>query len=248
MATTTNYSWTTPDDTDLVKDGAAAIRTLGSSIDTTTKALNPSTTLGDIEYRSSTANTNTRLPIGSTGNILTVAGGVPTWAAPAPAASGLTLISRTTFSASSAITIDNLFSDTYENYLIRIQAGGASNSQLRLQFRYGSTTHTSSDYDYAWGGVDATADTFRFIRNYGQDKILLEVVNTNYRSLMDLNVCRLNGSDRIQLTGNLWGQENIRGLAGGAFCATQQAWSGIYLTPASGTISGQVSVYGLAKS
>jgi hypothetical protein len=25
MATTTNYSWTTPDDTDLVKDGAAAI-------------------------------------------------------------------------------------------------------------------------------------------------------------------------------------------------------------------------------
>jgi hypothetical protein len=35
MATTTNYSWTTPDDTDLVKDGAAAIRTLGSAIDTT---------------------------------------------------------------------------------------------------------------------------------------------------------------------------------------------------------------------
>ena len=34
MATTTNYGWTTPDDTSLVKDGAAAIRTLGSSIDT----------------------------------------------------------------------------------------------------------------------------------------------------------------------------------------------------------------------
>lgn len=83
MATTTNYAWETPDDTDLVKDGAAAIRTLGSSVDTTTKALNPSTTLGDIEYRSSTANTNTRLAIGSTGNVLTVAGGVPTWAAPA---------------------------------------------------------------------------------------------------------------------------------------------------------------------
>ena len=80
MATTTNYGWTTPDDTALVKDGAAAIRTLGSSVDTTTKALNPSTTLGDIEYRSSTANTNTRLGIGTTGQVLTVAGGVPTWA------------------------------------------------------------------------------------------------------------------------------------------------------------------------
>lgn len=80
MANTTNYNWETPDDTDLVKDGAAAIRTLGSSIDTTTKALNPSTTLGDIEYRSATANTNTRLAIGTTGQVLTVAGGVPTWA------------------------------------------------------------------------------------------------------------------------------------------------------------------------
>ena len=83
MATTTNYGWTTPDDTALVKDGASAIRTLGSSVDTTTKALNPSTTLGDIEYRSSTANTNTRLGIGSTGQVLTVASGVPSWATPA---------------------------------------------------------------------------------------------------------------------------------------------------------------------
>jgi hypothetical protein len=93
MATTTNYAWETPDDTDLVKDGAAAIRTLGSSVDTTTKALNPSTTLGDIEYRSSTANTNTRLSIGSTGNVLTVAGGVPTWAAPAGGGKVLQVVS-----------------------------------------------------------------------------------------------------------------------------------------------------------
>jgi hypothetical protein len=79
MATTTNYGWTTPDDTALVKDGASAIRTLGSSVDTTTKALNPETTLGDIAYRSSTANVKTRLPIGTTDQVLKVSGGVPTW-------------------------------------------------------------------------------------------------------------------------------------------------------------------------
>lgn len=33
MATTTNFGWTTPDDTDLVKNGASAIRSLGSSVD-----------------------------------------------------------------------------------------------------------------------------------------------------------------------------------------------------------------------
>jgi hypothetical protein len=34
MATTTNYGWDTPDDTDLVKDGALAIRDLGQDVDT----------------------------------------------------------------------------------------------------------------------------------------------------------------------------------------------------------------------
>jgi hypothetical protein len=79
MATTTNYGWDTPDDTDLVKDGAAAIRTLGSSIDTTTKNLNPQTTTGALAYRSATANVNTALPIGTSGQILAVSGGVPAW-------------------------------------------------------------------------------------------------------------------------------------------------------------------------
>jgi hypothetical protein len=89
MATTTNYGWTTPDDTALVKDGAAAIRTLGSSVDTTTKNLNPETTLGDISYRSSTANVKTRLPLGTAGQVLKVNSGAtaPEWATDA---SGMT--------------------------------------------------------------------------------------------------------------------------------------------------------------
>ena len=44
MATTTNFGWTTPNDTDLVKDGASAIRTLGSSIDTSMAGLKGGTT------------------------------------------------------------------------------------------------------------------------------------------------------------------------------------------------------------
>jgi hypothetical protein len=35
MANTTNYSWNTPNDTDYVRDGALAIRTLGNSADST---------------------------------------------------------------------------------------------------------------------------------------------------------------------------------------------------------------------
>jgi hypothetical protein len=139
MATTTNYGWTTPDDTALVKDGAAAIRTLGSSVDTTTKALNPETTLGDIAYRSSTANVKTRLGIGSTGDVLTVSGGVPTWAAPA-SSGGMTLISETVASGLSSLSLSSI-PGTYKQLVLMwygIYHSGSS-SAFSLRFNNNST-------------------------------------------------------------------------------------------------------------
>jgi hypothetical protein len=135
MATTTNYGWTTPDDTALVKDGAAAIRTLGSSVDTTTKALNPSTTLGDIEYRSSTANTNTRLGIGTTGQILTVAGGVPSWAT--AAAGGITLIQETVANANTSIDFSSIPS-TYKDIILYWEGVHHSTTSDEFTLRFNS--------------------------------------------------------------------------------------------------------------
>jgi hypothetical protein len=99
MATTTNYSWTTPDDTDLVKDGAAAIRTLGSSIDTSVKALSPGTTAGDVDYYT-TSTAKARLGIGTAGQVLTVNSGAtaPEWAS---VTAGMTLLSTTSLTGAS---------------------------------------------------------------------------------------------------------------------------------------------------
>jgi hypothetical protein len=76
MATTTNYGWTTPDDTALVKDGASAIRTLGSSIDTTVfnnaNAAIAKTIVdakGDL-IAATAADTVARLAVGSNGQLL----------------------------------------------------------------------------------------------------------------------------------------------------------------------------------
>jgi hypothetical protein len=80
---TTNYGFVLPTPTDLVTDLPADFDVALQGVDTRLKALQPGTTLGDLFYASATANTNTRLAVGSTGNVLTVAGGVPTWAAPA---------------------------------------------------------------------------------------------------------------------------------------------------------------------
>jgi len=79
----------------------------------TTGMTNPMTTTGDTIY-SSSGSTPARLGIGSTGNVLTVAGGVPTWAAPA-GGGGMTLLSTTTLSGTST-TISSI-NQTYNNLL-----------------------------------------------------------------------------------------------------------------------------------
>jgi hypothetical protein len=77
---TTNYGWPMPTSTDLVTDLPADFALFGQPVDTSLKALNPETTLGDIAYRSATSNTNTRLGIGTSGQVLAVSGGgVPAW-------------------------------------------------------------------------------------------------------------------------------------------------------------------------
>ena len=64
---TTNYGFVLPTSTDLVTDLPADFDVALQGVDTRLKALQPGTTLGDIAYSSATANTNTRLGIGTAG-------------------------------------------------------------------------------------------------------------------------------------------------------------------------------------
>lgn len=82
MATTTNWGWTTPDDTALITNGANAIRTLGSAIDTSlgtrvgatvTRATNQSianSTDSAISWTATTYNSPSFITV--TGTLLTI--------------------------------------------------------------------------------------------------------------------------------------------------------------------------------
>ena len=211
MATTTNYGWTTPDDTALVKDGAAAIRTLGSSVDTTTKALNPSTTLGDIEYRSSTANTNTRLGIGSTGQVLTVAGGVPSWAT--SSSGGMTLLSTTTLSGSST-TISSI-SGSYNNLQLVIQNFTPSTqSQLTMQLNAdGGTNYLNFDSSLSGSNTAYNAVSMRLASDQhtsGTNLTVVDIPNyansTTRKMSSSLSITQNNGTPTMNfsLTRSSW--------------------------------------------
>jgi predicted secreted protein len=148
---TTNYGWPMPTATDLVTDLPADFAAFGQPVDTSLKALNPETTLGDISYRSSTANTNTRLAIGSTGQILTVAGGVPSWASPA-SSGGMTLLSTTSLSgASTTISIGT----GYKNLQINVEK---TNTTANDQYFFRFNGDSGSNYKYVGYEQNGTTD------------------------------------------------------------------------------------------
>jgi hypothetical protein len=143
---TTNYGFVLPTSSDLVTDLPADFDVALQGVDTRLKALQPGTTLGDLAYSSATANTNTRLGVGSTGQVLTVAGGVPSWST--PAAGALTLIVSDTFSAVTSKSFNNCFSATYANYLITINITSATSSNNSTWKLRASGTDSSTNYNF----------------------------------------------------------------------------------------------------
>jgi len=75
----------------------------------TTGMTNPMTTTGDIVYASS-GSTPGRIGIGSTGNVLTVAGGIPSWAAPAGGGKVLQVVTATSTTSRTVATA--VYTDT----------------------------------------------------------------------------------------------------------------------------------------
>ena len=85
----------------------------------TTGMVNPMTTTGDTIY-SSSGSTPARLGIGTTGQVLTVSGGIPSWAT--ASSGGMTLLTpTTTLSGSSTVSITGI-PTTYNDLVIDIFA------------------------------------------------------------------------------------------------------------------------------
>jgi hypothetical protein len=178
MASTTNYGWSTPDDTSLVKDGASAIRTLGSSIDSTLKTQVDNTvassiqkslltTTGDVIYASA-ASTPARLGIGTSGQILSVNGsGLPAWTTPA-GGGGMTSIATGTLSGTS-VTISSI-PQTYNSLILNISAPRSTASSSALFVRVNNDA--TADQEQVWmesGTTTIGANTGR--TGYGANAI-----------------------------------------------------------------------------
>ena len=176
MANTTNFGWETPDDTDLVKDGAAAMRTLGSAIDTSMADLKGGTTGQVLAKNSNTdmdfiwttdatgipativdakgdliaataADTVSRLAVGTNNQVLTADSTASTGIKWAdPVSGGMTLLSTTSLSGSS--TTVSISGSGYIGLYITVTGFSMSGEdQTRLRF------NGDTGSNYLWAGV-----------------------------------------------------------------------------------------------
>jgi len=114
------------------------------------------TTTGDIIYASS-ASTPARLGIGSSGQVLTVASGIPSWAT---AGGGLVKIATHSWTGVTTYTISDVFSNTYEHYLLvgeeRTVGGGGLAIRLLVSGTASSTSYSSAAFRVDLGGSTFT--------------------------------------------------------------------------------------------
>ena len=250
MATTTNYSWTTPDDTDLVKDGAAAIRTLGSSADTTVKNLNPGTTAGDIDYYTS-GTAKARIGIGTAGQILQVNSGAtaPEWA---DAASGsIVLINTTSFSAVASQSLTNVFSTTYHNYLILIDAYGSTTSTDILGRLGASASYdTGSNYSYGTLGINRAGGATQLTNGDALTSWELGTdTSTTTTSFLTISMTIFSPflASSTNFHSQSWSRQVMASRSGGGTHDLTNSYTDFQLVASTGTITGKISIYGYAK-
>jgi len=253
MATTTNYGWTTPNDTDLVKDGASAIRTLGSSIDTTVfnnaNAAIAKTIVdakGDL-IAATAADTVARLAVGANDTVLTADSTTATglkWAA--ASSGGMTSIASGTLSGAS-VSITSI-PGTYNEIWLYVNAVDLSDDDTWTYVQFNSVTSGSKYFEWSSGTATATgggnADSLGLIRASDNavttSSALLRLVNYNTTNSHKLGQSISVGIDKTTTTTLLPNSMNH------LFNSPSAAITSIQIFPQSGTFQGGTyALYGV---
>ena len=136
------------------------------------------TTTGDTIYASA-PNTASRLGIGTSGQVMTVSGGLPAWTTPA-AGGGMTLLSTTTLSGTTT-TISSISGSYKSLYVLVRDWTTSSNGQVALRINNNSTADLHR-FGSSWYSIPSTGSS-----STGSGGIRSTSVNFNHSAYFNSN-------------------------------------------------------------
>jgi hypothetical protein len=247
---TTNYGFVLPTSSDLVTDLPADFDVALQGVDTRLKALQPGTTTGDLAYSSATANTNTRLGIGTTGQVLVVAGGVPTWGSASAVPDNFSLLngpSGTALTGATEITVSGI--SNIDRIAVIITGASSANASSVISLRINGANPTTTagglfkaETNYA-AGNQSFADSARFAEMAGN-------AGSVVRGFAMIEGCNSAGTKVFTIVGGAGvagGGTGNSGHYAGGFYTTSSTVSSVGVLSSTGNFdAGTIFVYGSA--
>ncbi len=204
------------------------------------------TTTGDMIYASA-ASTPARLGIGSSGQVLTVASGIPSWAT--PSSGSITLISTTNMTSGGGGFSITSIPSTYKDLLMIIEnyrPSSASNNYLDVRFNQDATANRHKALS-SWDTATAQTPNATYIQMFADANNAtttfgnIQVVFPDYANTTTAKVFYASGTTNNETTATDF---NISFRAG--FYNQTSAISSFTFFPESGSItSGTLYLYGV---
>ena len=167
---------------------------------------------------------------------------------------GLQLISRVAVSGSSSQAFDNVFTTTYENYLVLVEQcyGSVANARLRFQYRYAGPTTQAASYfgSFVYANPASSAVAAMTVDN-GAASAGLCIWNTSTSAgaaRLNISGVAVSATQKPVALAQVSDSYSAWVASGGFIQDVARNYTGFILTPSSGTFTANVSVYGYGEA
>ena len=164
----------------------------------------------------------------------------------APTDSGLIQISTTTFSSVASVSLDNVFSATYNSYRVFFNFTNTAAATLRMRFRTSGSDNSTSSYSTQTLRASATSVTASRPQFNGDIADLLGnegVPAIGVKDYFLMNIEFPFATNRTNFHSVYIQDGNFMLQTGGGFTGTT-SFDGFSIIPASGSITGSITVQG----
>jgi hypothetical protein len=197
------------------------------------------------------ADTFARLAVGTNGHTLVADSAETTglkWAAPSSGA--LTLIYSMPFTSSSAHNVNDVFSSTYDNYLVAISVDNGAADFCNLRFRVSGSDNTSSNY--YWSDIFNQSSTQAPAGNYSNGLTTSWRLGFFEANSYGYSLVNIFNPNRTANTSANWEHNrfasNSTNQRGSGTLSVTTAYTGFTIFPPTGNMTGKVRVYGYQNS